>query len=32
MGVVAQEMSFIKTNDQGIYDIKVEGDSIKIRV
>jgi nitrite reductase/ring-hydroxylating ferredoxin subunit len=32
MGVVAQEMSFIKTNDQGIYDIKVEGDTIKIRV
>jgi nitrite reductase/ring-hydroxylating ferredoxin subunit len=32
MGVVAQEMSFIKTNDQGIYDVKVEGDAIKIRV
>ena len=32
MGVVAQEMSFIKTNDQGVYDIKVEGDNIKIRV
>jgi nitrite reductase/ring-hydroxylating ferredoxin subunit len=32
MGVVAQEMSFIETNDQGIYDIKVEGDTIKIRV
>ena len=32
MGVVAQEMSFIKTNDQGIYDVKVEGDTIKIRV
>lgn len=32
MGVVAQEMSFIKTNDQEIYDIKVEGDTIKIRV
>ncbi len=32
MGVVAQEMSFIKTNDQGVYDVKVEGDTIKIRV
>lgn len=32
MGVVAQEMSFIKTNDQVIYDVKVEGDTIKIRV
>ena len=32
MGVVAQEMSYIKTNDQGIYDVKVEGDTIKIRV
>jgi nitrite reductase/ring-hydroxylating ferredoxin subunit len=32
MGVVAQEMSFIKTNDQRIYDVKVEGDTIKIRV
>jgi nitrite reductase/ring-hydroxylating ferredoxin subunit len=32
MGVVAQEMSFIKTNDQGIYDVKVEGDTIRIRV
>ena len=31
MGVVAQEMSFIKTFDQEIYDVKVEGDSIKIR-
>ena len=32
MGVVAQEMSFIKTNDQGTYDVKVEGDTINIRV
>lgn len=32
MGVVAQEMSFIKTNDQRVYDVKVEGDTIKIRV
>jgi len=31
MGVVAQEMSFIKTSDQEIYDVKVEGDSIKIK-
>jgi nitrite reductase/ring-hydroxylating ferredoxin subunit len=31
MGVVAQEMSFIKTSDQEIYEIKVEGDSIKIK-
>jgi len=32
MGVVAQEMSFIKTFDQEIYDVKVEGDTIKIKV
>jgi nitrite reductase/ring-hydroxylating ferredoxin subunit len=31
MGIVAQEMSFIKTFDQEIYDVKVEGDSIKIK-
>ena len=31
MGVVAQEMSFIKTYDQETYEVKVEGDSIKIR-
>ena len=31
MGIVAQEMSFIKTLDQEIYDVKVEGDSIKIK-
>jgi nitrite reductase/ring-hydroxylating ferredoxin subunit len=31
MGVVAQEMSFIKTDDQETYEVKVEGDSIKIR-
>ena len=32
MGVVAQEMSFIKTFDQEIYNVIVEGDSIKIKV
>ena len=32
MGVVAQEMSFIKTFDQEIYNVKVEGDNIKIKV
>ena len=31
MGVVGQEMSFIKTYDQETYEVKVEGDSIKIR-
>lgn len=31
MGVVAQEMSFIKTYDQETYEVKVEGDSFKIR-
>ena len=31
MGIVGQEMSFIKTYDQEIYDVKVEGDSIKIK-
>ena len=31
MGVVAQQMSFIKTFNQEIYDVKVEGDSIKIK-
>jgi nitrite reductase/ring-hydroxylating ferredoxin subunit len=31
MGVVGQEMSFIKTDDQETYEVKVEGDSIKIR-
>jgi nitrite reductase/ring-hydroxylating ferredoxin subunit len=30
MGIVAQEMSFIKTHDQEIYEVKIEGDSIKI--
>jgi len=29
---VAQEMSFIKTFDQEIYNVKVEGDNIKIKV
>jgi nitrite reductase/ring-hydroxylating ferredoxin subunit len=32
MGVVAQEMSFIKTFDQEIYKVKVEGDNVKIKV
>jgi len=32
MGVVGQEMSFIKTFDQEIYNVIVEGDSIKIKV
>jgi nitrite reductase/ring-hydroxylating ferredoxin subunit len=32
MGVVAQEMSFIKSFDQEIYNVKVEGDNIKIKV
>jgi nitrite reductase/ring-hydroxylating ferredoxin subunit len=31
MGIVGQEMSFIKTYDQEIYDVRVEGDSIKIK-
>ena len=31
MGIVGQEMSFIKTYDQEIYDVTVEGDSIKIK-
>ena len=31
MGIVGQEMSFIKTYDQDIYDVTVEGDSIKRR-
>jgi nitrite reductase/ring-hydroxylating ferredoxin subunit len=31
IGIVGQEMSFIKTYDQEIYDVKVEGDSIKIK-
>jgi nitrite reductase/ring-hydroxylating ferredoxin subunit len=32
METVGQEMSFIKTYDQETYDVRVEGDSIKIRV
>lgn len=32
MGKVSEEMSFIKTFDQEIYDVKVEGDIIKIKV
>jgi nitrite reductase/ring-hydroxylating ferredoxin subunit len=31
MGFVAEELSFIKTFGQEIYDVKVEGDSIKIK-
>jgi len=31
MGFVGQEMSFIKTYDQESYEVKVEGDSIKIK-
>ena len=31
MGKVSEEMSFIKTFDQEIYDVKVEGDIIKIK-
>jgi nitrite reductase/ring-hydroxylating ferredoxin subunit len=31
MGKVSQEMSFIKTFDQDIYDVKIEGDIIKIK-
>ena len=32
MGTVGEEMSFIKTYDQEVFDVKVEGDSIKIKV
>ena len=32
MGTVGEEMSFIKTCDQKVFDVKVEGDSIKIKV
>ena len=32
MDYVGQQMSFIKTKDQKIYDIKVDGDNIKIRI
>ena len=31
LGIVGQEMSFIKTYDQEYYDVRVEGDSIKIK-
>ena len=31
MEFVGKEMSFIKTDDQETYDVKVEGDSIKIK-
>lgn len=32
MGIVGQEMTFIKTYDQETYNVKVEGDSIEIEV
>ena len=32
MDYVGEQMSFIKTKDQKIYDIKVDGDNIKIRI
>ena len=32
MDYVGQQMSFINTKDQKIYDIKVDGDNIKIRI
>jgi nitrite reductase/ring-hydroxylating ferredoxin subunit len=32
MGTVGEEMSFIKTSDQKVFEVKVEGDSIKIKV
>jgi nitrite reductase/ring-hydroxylating ferredoxin subunit len=32
MGTVGEEMSFIKTCDQKVYEVNVEGDSIKIKV
>ena len=31
MGTVGQEMSYIKTYDQETYEVKVEGNNIKIR-
>ena len=31
MGTVGEEMSFIKTHDQQVFEVKVEGDSIKIK-
>ncbi len=31
MEIVGQQMSFIKTYDQETYEVKVEGDTIKIR-
>lgn len=31
MGTVGEEMSFIKTHDQEVFEVKVEGDSIKIK-
>lgn len=31
MGKVSEEMSFIKTTGQEVYDVKVEGDIIKIK-
>lgn len=32
MDYVGEQMSFIKTKDQKIYDTKVDGDNIKIRI
>jgi len=31
MEIVGQQMSFIKTYDQDTYEVKVEGDTIKIK-
>jgi hypothetical protein len=31
MGTVSEEMSFIKTHDQEVFEVKVEGESIKIK-
>ncbi|HXV88127.1 MAG TPA: Rieske (2Fe-2S) protein [Nitrososphaeraceae archaeon] len=31
MGTVGEEMSFIKTDDQEVFEVKVVGDSIKIK-
>jgi hypothetical protein len=32
MEFVGQEMQYIKTDDQETYEVKIEGDSIKIKV
>ena len=31
MEIVGQEMSYIKTYDQETYEVKVEGDTIKVK-